>query len=102
MTGSSLLSNSEPEVVHASHEKYKPKNEKVKKNSKVQKKEKPKNADKTKSNGFRRRFLSLFCRCFQNQERNYKNGEMEQSATKKKIAEKDNSQSSFVTIDLND
>ena len=101
MTGSSLLSNPEPEVVLAS-EKYKPKNEKEKKKSKVQKKEKRKNADKTKSNGFRRRFLSLFCRCFQNQERNDKNGEMEQSTTKKKIAEKDNSQSSFVTIDLND
>lgn len=105
VTDSSLLSK--PEDVHG-NEKCKPKNKKEKKlktkvHDKKDKRERGANAEKTKSKGFRRRFLSLFCCCFKSQERNDKNGEMEQSTEKgTSHVEKNTSQGSFVTVDLND
>ena len=99
------MSNPEPDDVQES-EKVKPKNKKEKKNTKVQKngkRGKDENAEKTKSKGFCRRFLSLFCCCFKSQEKDDKNCEMEQSTPQKSTAHvEDASQGSFVTIDLNE
>ena len=104
-TGSNLLSNSQD--VHK-NEKCKLKNKKEKKKTKVQKRDKrgkEEKTGKTKFKGFRQRFLSLFCCCFKSQDRNNKNGGMEQSKLKKNTAhytEENTSKSLFVTIDLND
>ena len=91
--GSSLVSNnnSEPENDKC---RAKKKNE-GKKKAKVDKKEKrlkDKNAEKTKSKKFHRRLVSLFCCCFNSQERN------DQNANRAAVHRED---TSFATIDWN-
>ena len=96
---------SNPQDVQES-EKCKLKDKKEKKKTRVQKRDergKEEKTGKTKFKGFRQRFLSLFCCCFKSQDRNDKDGDMEQSQKNTAYyTEEDTLQSSFVTIDLND
>ena len=85
------------------NDKRKSKNKKEKKKAKVGKKEKrlkDEKTDKTNSKKFRQRLACLFCSCFKSQERS--DQENETSAAEKTGCHfEEDSQTSFVTIDLN-